>query len=106
MRVTAVRPVVLGNPPRYNAQRGAVPKWLREQSAKLRCGGLIPPRASTPNLHRGGLVFCLQKSWLFPFLSQVRRGGVEGVRRSGPLSPHYSRGKKKVKKEKENFSRG
>ena len=32
---------------RYNADRGAVPKWLREQSAKLRCGGSNPPGAST-----------------------------------------------------------
>ncbi len=26
--------------------QGAVPKWLREQSAKLRCGGSNPPGAS------------------------------------------------------------
>ena len=27
--------------------RGAVPKWLREQSAKLRCSGSTPLGAST-----------------------------------------------------------
>ena len=32
---------------RYNATGGAVPKLLREQSAKLRCGGSNPPGAST-----------------------------------------------------------
>ena len=28
------------------ARHGAVPKWLREQSGKLRCGGSNPPGAS------------------------------------------------------------
>src|SRR5207244_7045760 len=45
----------------YNPSRqGAVPKWLREQSAKLRCGGSIPPGASThctrpPRLRQDGV---------------------------------------------------
>ena len=30
--------------------RGAVPKWLREQSAKLRCSGSTPLGASKQNL--------------------------------------------------------
>ncbi len=30
----------------YNAPHGAVPKWLREQSAKLRCSGSNPLGAS------------------------------------------------------------
>ena len=34
--------------------RGAVPKWLREQSAKLRCSGSTPLGASTPHLLRAG----------------------------------------------------
>src|SRR5439155_311949 len=46
----------------YNpSQLGAVPKWLREQSAKLRCGGSIPPGASTHSRQRikGFCVFFL-----------------------------------------------
>lgn len=31
-------------------RQGAVPKWLREQSAKLRCSGSTPLGASTPRL--------------------------------------------------------
>ena len=32
---------------------GAVPKWLREQSAKLRCSGSTPLGASKPHFVRG-----------------------------------------------------
>ena len=39
--------------PAYNAfPRGAVPKWLREQSAKLRCSGSNPLGASKQSLTR------------------------------------------------------
>lgn len=34
--------------------RGAVPKWLREQSAKLRCSGSNPLGASKPHFVRAG----------------------------------------------------
>src|SRR5712691_4178756 len=34
----------------YNPLQGAVPKWLREQSAKLRCSGSTPLGASKPSL--------------------------------------------------------
>ena len=44
----------------YNAPHGAVPKWLREQSAKLRCSGSNPLGASKvflccPSLRKGPL---------------------------------------------------
>ena len=44
----------------YNAPHGAVPKWLREQSAKLRCSGSNPLGASkvflcSPGLRKGSL---------------------------------------------------
>jgi hypothetical protein len=34
--------------------RGAVPKWLREQSAKLRCSGSTPLGASKLSFARAG----------------------------------------------------
>ena len=34
--------------------RGAVPKWLREQSAKLRCSGSTPLGASTSRFVHAG----------------------------------------------------
>ena len=43
----------------YNAPHGAVPKWLREQSAKLRCSGSNPLGASKVSVK----VFFLAQPW-------------------------------------------
>ncbi len=47
---------------------GAVPKWLREQSAKLRCSGSTPLGASTTAL-RAWFVWLIWSIWLFSSLN-------------------------------------
>src|SRR2546425_7342544 len=60
----------------YNPHsQGAVPKWLREQSAKLRCGGSNPPRASTPNLLSGELRSTVPRYAIPPVIFNRGRAG-------------------------------
>ena len=49
--------------------RGAVPKWLREQSAKLRCSGSTPLGASKQSLLvplTSFSLYCNQGQWINP----------------------------------------
>ena len=57
--------------------RGAVPKWLREQSAKLRCGGSNPPGASIYFFKKFG-VFRLSVSLLCSSLRFIGHGFDHG----------------------------
>jgi hypothetical protein len=67
--------------------QGAVPKWLREQSAKLRCSGSTPLGASKPSFARAGgysgvafFVIARDKPLQhFPFCSHVCNGSLIGT---------------------------
>src|SRR5207249_9491884 len=72
---------------RYNGgdlipARGAVPKWLREQSAKLRCSGSNPLGASIDSSKRPSLLL----AWRHFICTRLSVPGVRGVSQQENLS--------------------